>query len=279
MSDPLVKVASYWHLWEADLACSRLALEGIVTCLGNAGFLSWYWHYGNACGGVKVYVLASDAEQARAILSRVSPRDNGEQPPWVCPRCGERLKASWQVCWSCGGPEDRGEPPTIAREEAPAKPPEGPMEPEFAALAALVAVMLFVATGDLLVASFAWLAIVVFLWHIQRLRLEKVHEVTPEEAREVRVEPPRTGPEESIDRRRCMGEAIAWRAWKASVLGAFWCPVLLVYSIWLLWRLDPEKTPLGPAGRRRRTAAMVLSAVAALVFFGLVPVLWAVAAW
>ena len=76
-----------------------------------------------------------------------------------------------------------------------------------------------------------------------------------------------------------MGEAIAWRAWKASVLGACWCPLLLVYSIWLLWRLDPEKTPLSPAGHRRRVAAMVLTAAAAFVFFGLVPILWVVADW
>ena len=44
-NDNLVRVASYVNVAQADLACARLAMDGIPARLGNAVFLLWCWHF------------------------------------------------------------------------------------------------------------------------------------------------------------------------------------------------------------------------------------------
>jgi hypothetical protein len=71
---------------------------------------------------------------------------------------------------------------------------------------------------------------------------------------------------QSLARRQRMGESIALRAWRASLIGLVCFPPLLLYSTWLLVRLNPKKTPLGVAGTLRRAAAWVISLNGILLF-------------
>ena len=77
MADRLVKIASFWYVAEADLARAVLAAEEIPACLAGACALSWFWHWANADGGVKVLVFGSDAARALRVLSA----HDADRPP------------------------------------------------------------------------------------------------------------------------------------------------------------------------------------------------------
>lgn len=47
---------------------------------------------------VDVWAKEADAAGALALLAGLEARAHLE---WVCPRCGERNPASFEVCWSC----------------------------------------------------------------------------------------------------------------------------------------------------------------------------------
>ena len=85
-----VRVSSYSNVAQADLAVRQLAAEGIPARLENAAFLSWFWHYSNATGGVKLDVWDRDAERAQAVLWSWRETAATMGPPWQCPKCGDR---------------------------------------------------------------------------------------------------------------------------------------------------------------------------------------------
>ena len=89
--DELVRVASCWDPPRADVVQMALAREGIPSALGNACFLSWFWHYGNAVGGVTVHVRYRDAQQAHKALAAARAKPSVSLPPWTC-----------TVLWSAG---------------------------------------------------------------------------------------------------------------------------------------------------------------------------------
>ena len=67
------------------------------------------WYYGNAIGGVKLFVHESNAERARAILAERPPEQVGEDaqinaafPAGRCRKCEAKLEPGFEVCWSCG---------------------------------------------------------------------------------------------------------------------------------------------------------------------------------
>ena len=66
--DNLVQIASCLDVSRAELVRMTSAGAGIAAALGNATFVSWYWHYSNAVGGVKVYVCNRDFDRAREVL-------------------------------------------------------------------------------------------------------------------------------------------------------------------------------------------------------------------
>lgn len=65
----LVTVGIYSHVYEADLAISRLESEGIMAFAADEFMANLNWLYSNAIGGVRLQVPAPDAERAREILS------------------------------------------------------------------------------------------------------------------------------------------------------------------------------------------------------------------
>ena len=51
-----------------------------------------------------VWVMEDDdLPRARELLARFLDQDSADAgPPWVCPGCGERVEAGFDLCWNCG---------------------------------------------------------------------------------------------------------------------------------------------------------------------------------
>jgi hypothetical protein len=96
--DELVVVASCLDVPRAELLRITLARAEIPAALGNAHFLSWYWHYSNAVGGVLVLVRYREAQRACEVLEAAGAKLAESLPPWVCPSCGQRVAGQWAVC-------------------------------------------------------------------------------------------------------------------------------------------------------------------------------------
>jgi hypothetical protein len=67
-----VEVASFVDLGEAGIAKSLLESEGIDAQLGNQHFVSMFWHYSQAVGGIRLLVPGDQAGLAREVLGRAT---------------------------------------------------------------------------------------------------------------------------------------------------------------------------------------------------------------
>lgn len=87
----LVTVASYSFPHEAQIAKSRLEIEGILAFIADEHTINMQWLYSNALGGVRVQVQAKHMESAKEILnqdlSHLVDEEFGEQTK-VCEACG-----------------------------------------------------------------------------------------------------------------------------------------------------------------------------------------------
>jgi hypothetical protein len=272
MSNRLIRISSNLSLWEAELGRARLAGEGISAWLDNATLVLWFWHYSNAVGGVKLHVLESDAERAREIVVPVQGQPGDSRPPWNCPVCGQRVDGGWEICWSCGSSVDGTPAPPRGAEKAPTESSSrvgaaGQSGLLLWAAFALISVLLV--TGRLFAATLAWAIFVLSVAWGRRLRSDEGESEGPTEEDGHESEPDDDPARQSRERPRRMGEAIALRAWQASVLGFFWFPPLLLYSTWLLVRLNGSGLPVGRLGNYRRCATWIIS-LAGILLFGLV---------
>ena len=92
--EPIVTVATYMNLAEADLARGKLQAEGIEAWLSDDNMLRMDWFYGNFLNGVKLQVKQEDAERAWEVLAEgIPPELQDEQAGGVfeqpkCPKCG-----------------------------------------------------------------------------------------------------------------------------------------------------------------------------------------------
>ena len=93
MEEPLVTLASFDWLWQADLVQCRLEASGIQTFVPDQYTNSLCWHYGKLLGGVRVQVCAEDLEDARAILDE-EPLPAGEPILTAHEKRTERARAA-----------------------------------------------------------------------------------------------------------------------------------------------------------------------------------------
>jgi hypothetical protein len=83
MKKSLVTVANFGDVFEANLAKAMLESEGIQAHLADGELASMAWHLTGAVGGVKLQVLSSDEDAARALLAAAkSHGDAGEAEDW-----------------------------------------------------------------------------------------------------------------------------------------------------------------------------------------------------
>src|SRR5512145_969449 len=92
MSEKLVKIASFTSPAEAHFIQNVLNEEGIESCLENDVAVSLIWYYGNAMGGVKLFVHESDAQRARALLAKHIPEPSDDEPQNSVVMSGGRCK-------------------------------------------------------------------------------------------------------------------------------------------------------------------------------------------
>ena len=72
--EPLVTVATFHGLWEAELAKARLGAEGIGSTIPNENLIRLHWGMLPAVGGVRLQVREEDAEAATEILANAARR-------------------------------------------------------------------------------------------------------------------------------------------------------------------------------------------------------------
>jgi hypothetical protein len=241
-----------------------LAREGIPASLGNATFLSWFWHNGNAVGGVTVYVRRSDAERARRVLAEAGAKATDSPPPWICSSCGQRVAGQWDACWQCGRFAD-GTPGSGPVEELAAQP-EGRFQAapwlnlsRLFTLAAVVVISIRLLTSGTQPLFVLVPVVVVFAYLLRQFELpagwpSELHQVAEPSDRSSPILP--TTPS-------AVSRAIVQRAWQAAVF-AIAFPPLGFYSMRLLWKLGGRDTPLGWADTWRSWTAFLLNVVTIL---------------
>jgi hypothetical protein len=126
-SEDLVTIAKYGDSQEASLARAMLEDHGITGLVVGGELNSTLWHLGPTISGVELQVPSFEATRASEILeSFLDTRNAPTRGDWTCPRCGEKVDAGFDVCWSCGAAVDepRHEPadsisPTPERAQLP----------------------------------------------------------------------------------------------------------------------------------------------------------------
>jgi len=74
MPDKLVEIARFISAGEASIARNALEVEGIEARLDGEAMATWFWYFGSAIGGVRLWVREDDVEQARQILEAGASR-------------------------------------------------------------------------------------------------------------------------------------------------------------------------------------------------------------
>jgi len=262
----LVRVDSCLDLPRADLARMALAKEEISTSLENAHFLSWFWHYSNAVGGVPIYVRRCDAERARGVLAAARARLTESLPPWTCLSCGQRVAGQWNACWQCGHWADGTQGSPVGDDSA--AQPEDHTEivawwnvPRvFVVAASALSVILLLKLGltlPLMIAPFAF--VVYFL--LQQFEPASDGQPEPQAAAE-----PSDGYSPHLSATRSeVSRATVRRAWHAGVFGILVFPPLGFYSMRLLWKLSHRDVPLSLADTWRCLAVFFFN-IATIAF-------------
>jgi hypothetical protein len=111
MAGQLVTIATFDQAAQAHVAKNVLEAAGIPAAISDEETVSMLWSVSTAVGGVKIKVLAEDADRALAVLDKeLGPEDSTVDP--------EEFAAEAEAA----APEEGAEPIT-APEPSPAAPP------------------------------------------------------------------------------------------------------------------------------------------------------------
>lgn len=94
----MVKVHAAKTLAEASLVRGSLVAAGLEVQLRGMSRPGLAGEIPIPDATVDVWTKQADAEAAFALLAGLDAKAHLE---WVCPRCGERNPASFELCWSC----------------------------------------------------------------------------------------------------------------------------------------------------------------------------------
>ena len=256
----LVRVASFVNSAQADLARMQLAMEDIPAYLGNAVWVTWFWHYSNATGGARVYVSSSDTERAVAVLRQSRETVPAALPPWTCMKCGEHVDVSWNICWHCGTSTDGEEDPNFYEQPVVLPFPLKCSQRTWSTIIGVSGPLLFFVSHGSLALLMEWFAVVAVMltlrtcWPTDEDRTEPATETPDLAAIDLAAE---TTEQDAADGYTAIEETVL-RAWQAAVLSLSF-PPLALYAIWLLLRLDLPEEPLKSREQRRYLGAWVFS--------------------
>src|SRR5262249_26966123 len=133
MREKHIAVAGFAEPFEAEIARGRLESEGIRAYTTPGQTATMFSGNSNIGGRTELFVAAGDLARAGQILAgcggpapltdRVRAEGDGD-PVWVCPLCGEPVRAVLPVCPACHTP--RGQAPAVnPRDDTEDEPEEG----------------------------------------------------------------------------------------------------------------------------------------------------------
>jgi len=259
LESSLVKLASYVDVSTAELARACLATNGISARLSNDNLVSWFWHYSNATGGVKLLVMEEDIEKSRELLAARKRRPDGE--PWTCEGCGERIEGGWDVCWSCGTLADGTGSRTFPAEKEKAAADNS----EIAGLIVLGSALLFAMTGGSVMILGCGLLTLVFVLSLTDSRRKQAEHYRQDELAGRLPEFVLSPAGRLKRRRRAEVRELTQRAWRSSVLALFMFPPLAFYCLYLLYKIAPRRRLLGRRARRQYRRALAVAILAAVL--------------
>jgi hypothetical protein len=238
MSDPIVAVAKYSNVLEAQLAKGYLEAEGIEARL--TGDQAAGLQMGALGGLVELYVRDSDAERAAELLAEHfdkaeldddwKERTEDDAEVWVCSLCGASVSDDLDTCDGCETP--RGAIQTkdaVTRQGRRPRPQRSP------------------AANDQGISKPG---------------------ATTTEAPEP-VEPPQVDHGiDVLDVRLYLGDDVAKRALIGALLG-FICWLLTAYSLYCLLKLAFADYEITPKGQVRCYAALAINIIHGSLWFAL----------
>jgi hypothetical protein len=275
---PLVCVASYLNVAQADLVRMQLAMEDIPARLDNTALVSWFWHYSNATGGVKVLVPEEYLDRARTITSPPPESPEPPSPHWACPRCHAEVDGRWHYCWSCGStasgekdPDFHDEGQLARAATAESCDSTGYVRSQHAAVTAvLLFLLVFVLSHGspsavlILFACFVFGALFRWLWD---------HAVsaagTAAEQDVEKVSKPHDDTEPPLAENDAFAEVLVMRLWATSIFGMLWSPLFALWAIGLVLRLTTMGATLRLRDRFRYRCSLVFIVVGSLSFYWL----------
>ena len=233
MSDKYITVAGFSEPIKAEIARGRLESEGILAVVSGGLTTNTLFGNSNISGRVDLRVPAGDFARAVQILAECGDQshlvdDPGDEGPvWLCPLCGEPVRAVLPVCPACHTP--RGSAPAVNAHDTTADEPEVRIQTPPASATQF--------TGEPVEMGLTTAAA------IEPALLPDVAES------EVEMPPLAT----------MVGDAMAQRAFYAALFGPAAAGLLSLYSMWLLVKLLYYDGELSAPGRRHMNMAILLN--------------------
>jgi hypothetical protein len=246
MREKHIAVAGFAELFEAEIARGRLESEGIRAFTSPGQAATMFSGNSNIGGRIELFVPADDLARAMQILAEcggadhltdeVRPEGDGD-PVWVCPLCGEPVRAVLPVCPACHTP--RGQAPAVdPRDDGDDEPEEG--------------IQAYPTAGT--------------------RRAGELAEEGVMQAGDVPPESPPLPPEAATETdfelpplATMVGDAMARRAFHGALFGPLTAGLLTLYSLWLLVRLGFYRGDLSAQGMRYLYLAVFLNGIYALI--------------
>jgi hypothetical protein len=247
MSEKYVSVADFHEPVAAEIARGKLESEGIPVVLTGGMAANTFSAIGNLGGRIELRVPAEQVAQAVQLLAEggdadhlteVAREEASEGPMWVCALCGDVVRGVLPLCPACHTP--RGKVPDYNPDDDADEPEEG------------------IQTGP--------------IQAIQRTEKLVTHAVKPSDdmhSEQLTTEPEirKTSNVEAASSATTEGDALAKRAFLATIFGPPTAGLLTVYACWLLLRLGFSGDELSTRGKRFLFLAFLTNASILLIMF------------
>jgi hypothetical protein len=255
MSDKHVVVAGFTDPVGAEIAKGRLESEGIPTFVAGGLTASTFSGMSSLAGRVELSVPAEQLARAIQILAECGGADHltdevraeadDEEPVWVCPLCGEPVRAVLPLCPACHTP--RGQVPAVNPQNDTEDEPEEGVQTQPSRGASLVR-----AQAD--------------------QGLKKPNEIAPDRPWDhSEIDTADDSDIEDQSLRTIVGDSMARRAFYAALFSPLLAGFSVLYSIWLLIGLLFYSGELSARGMRHMYLALFLNSLILFIVF----LLWA----
>jgi hypothetical protein len=231
MADNYLTVAGFSEPIKAEIARGRLETEGIAAIVSGGLVTNTLFGTSNISGRVDLRVPAGDFARAVQILAECGDESHlvgdteDEGPVWLCPLCGEPVRAVLPVCPACHTP--RGTTSAIDPHDDAHAEPEMRIQAPPASVSRITSQPVELTTAE---------------------SIEPALQDAPLEP-EVEVPPLAT----------MVGDAMAQRAFYAALFGPAAAGLLSLYSMWVLLKLLFYDGELSARGTRYRYMAILLN--------------------